>query len=205
VGRLESDVGWKPNGVPIVRKLTRYLRYPRILLNTTAAVLCVLIVAVWVVSYFAWGYLAYHTGPDGDGASRLFMAEFEDAQLALTDHTYPATVTNNRAGFGWNADSSLVTHSWSHYWFHAGAGVFPEDTSVKIPFWPLLLPPLLWTIFVIQGYRRKRRWARLGLCAKCGYDLRGSTSGGPGGRCPECGTPIPASYQPPEGVDRLIG
>jgi hypothetical protein len=33
---------------------------------------------------------------------------------------------------------------------------------------------------------RYRVFARAGLCARCGYDLRGSQSG----RCPECGTRI---------------
>jgi hypothetical protein len=59
---------------------------------------------------------------------------------------------------------------------------------VEIPLWALWLPPLIWTIFVVRSYRRKRKRARRGLSAKCGYDQRASTD-----RCPECGTPFGAS------------
>jgi hypothetical protein len=187
-----------------VRKLTRYLRY---LLNTTAAVLCVLILAVWVVSYFRRDAISYVTAvtpiqpPDRYGnnyQTRFFLVDYREGRLALIyvnmhrdTSDMPAVCYNGEIpleqGFSWLRGSLSEKVSWSHYWFHGIPGVF------VMPLWALLLPPLLWTLFVIRGYRRKRRWARLGLCAKCGYDLRAST---PGGRCPECGAPIPASYKP---------
>ena len=42
------------------------------------------------------------------------------------------------------------------------------------------------TYSTLPVYRRHRR--KLGLCVKCGYDLRGSKE-----RCPECGAPFGAA------------
>jgi len=56
--------------------------------------------------------------------------------------------------------------------FDQGGFIFP----LWIPIVMIGLPT--WGLFVID----KRR-DRHGLCAKCGYDLRGNTKG----RCPECG------------------
>jgi hypothetical protein len=59
----------------------------------------------------------------------------------------------------------------------------PTTFVVAVPHWFLLL---LVTLLGVWAYRRRGR--DLGLCYKCGYDLRASS-----GRCPECGTPLPAS------------
>ena len=61
---------------------------------------------------------------------------------------------------------------------------------VVVPYWSLLaataLPPLLWLGVRSRRTLLLRRRKRLGLCVRCGYDLRASP-----GRCPECGTPAP--------------
>ncbi len=50
---------------------------------------------------------------------------------------------------------------------------------------PLWMPTILWAVILsVSGlplYRRRKR-KKLGLCVKCGYDLRASME-----RCPECG------------------
>ncbi len=54
--------------------------------------------------------------------------------------------------------------------------------ALHIPHWLILIltlpAPLAWVI----RYHRPARRLRLGLCVKCGYDLRGSAA-----KCPECG------------------
>jgi hypothetical protein len=59
------------------------------------------------------------------------------------------------------------------------------DYYVLVPHWVLCLLeivlPAAWLI-----HRPKSRRSLIGVCAKCGYDLRASKD-----RCPECGTPIP--------------
>ena len=54
--------------------------------------------------------------------------------------------------------------------------------NLQVPYWfataVFLLPPALWA----ARDRRLRKRRRMGLCRRCGYDLRAS-----GGACPECG------------------
>ncbi len=63
-----------------------------------------------------------------------------------------------------------------------------EDWScfVVVPHWiPILILSSLFGIFYLP-LRRRRKRKKLGLCVKCGYDLRASKD-----RCPECGTKFP--------------
>ena len=63
----------------------------------------------------------------------------------------------------------------------AQPGVNPSAAALIGLAVPLTLLAL--DVYIVLGWRRAARVAR-GLCAKCGYDLRGTES-----KCPECGTP----------------
>ena len=59
--------------------------------------------------------------------------------------------------------------------------------KLTVPYWFLLAltgTPPAWRLLTLKSRVRRRRRER-GLCARCGYDLRGSKDSG---RCPECGT-----------------
>ena len=65
---------------------------------------------------------------------------------------------------------------------YAGCAELSFEYHARIPLWiPTLLFAGLSYIPVAPVYRRRKR-KKLGLCIKCGYDLRGSKD-----RCPECG------------------
>lgn len=64
----------------------------------------------------------------------------------------------------------------------------PVEKVVRVltlPLWAVLgvlaVLPSAWAVFLLRRTEFARR-ARLGLCRRCGYDLRGSRE-----RCPECG------------------
>ncbi len=60
--------------------------------------------------------------------------------------------------------------------------VYMPGRVLVLPLWiPTVLFAVLPTLALIR-LRRRRKRRRLGLCSRCGYDLRAST-----GRCPECG------------------
>src|SRR5262245_2747467 len=60
--------------------------------------------------------------------------------------------------------------------------------AFALPFWFLTLLSGILPVRAVFRMVRSRRRQHRGLCQRCGYDLRAST-----GKCPECGTPIPAN------------
>ncbi len=60
--------------------------------------------------------------------------------------------------------------------------------QLRVPLWPLLVAFMTYPIVVVlRRILRRHRWRKHGCCLRCGYDLKGNTSG----VCSECGTPIP--------------
>lgn len=61
-----------------------------------------------------------------------------------------------------------------------------KEYHISVGLWIPALICLSGLYFSLLHGRRRRRRRKLGLCLKCGYDLRGSAE-----RCPECGEVIP--------------
>ncbi len=80
-----------------------------------------------------------------------------------------------------------VSYFWvgfqSGQWYVATeAGTLYASWNTGIPLW---MPTLLFAAYPayrLLPFHRRRKRKTLGLCVKCGYDLRGSKR-----RCPECG------------------
>ncbi len=88
-------------------------------------------------------------------------------------------------------DSDSIAGRWSieGFSFKSG-GPVPWITFGPLTFWsmhmPLWIPTILFGSLFSYWYalplHRRYKRTKLGLCVKCGYDLRGSKDG-----CPECG------------------
>ena len=86
---------------------------------------------------------------------------------------------NPRRWFKWGVKSQHASWSWKPYiygWYNGHSGM---SMPLWIPGFVLALVPA----FCITPLYRSRKRKKLGLCSKCGYDLRASKD-----RCPECGT-----------------
>jgi len=139
-------------------------------------------VAAWGVSY--WGPGHYSDTPQARRDLRLCYGG-----LYYLYEPYPTSPDEPGAWFsGWP-----TPQGWSCNGFNGWTRWLPTVTPrmpyrgwhyVHLPLWMPTAVFGLWFAFCrpLTSYRRRKR-KKLGLCAKCGYDLRGSKK-----RCPECGT-----------------
>ncbi len=116
----------------------------------------------------------------------------------LTDNTYVAVV-EGRVEFGWLrppgawSDDGLLIETNDRpvirWWFELRRHSAPPVAGfeVSVPVWVLSAPT--GALAMCLWYRDRRRAP--GLCAKCGYDLRGTDHV----VCPECGAAAPRALK----------
>ena len=136
---------------------------PRKPLTILSLIGLLLSVGAWGASYLVMG----HQG-------KAHIIALHEGGIDYTHYTYDDRVEPYWYLLGFRR---FRTH-WRIYLFERldGWGVF-------IPLW---MPSGLFVVFLAMRFVPFARWRRrrkLGLCLKCGYDLRASEV-----RCPECGT-----------------
>ncbi len=127
-----------------------------------------------LLSVGLWGvsYLTIHYGIlNGRLGGKILRGEIV---LQYVGFSRPWFGTGN--GFWIEGFNGFYT-SWK-----PSVGIANDYFYVILPLWipTVLFASILWFSFVPLRRRRKRK--KLGLCLKCGYDLRASKE-----RCPECG------------------
>ena len=120
-------------------------------------------VGLWGTSYF---WVVYW----GDDCT--YCARF--GQLVFFP-VYPPTPESRLTARGFQGLGTV-------WWPSSFIGSYPQ--SVKLPLWipTALFGSLISYLYALPFHSRRKR-KKLGLCLKCGYDLRASKD-----RCPECGT-----------------
>ena len=168
------------------------------LFNTLAALsalLCAVMIALWVRSYFATDFVGW------SGPGRWYGAISTDGLLRLERGGYEL----GSRGWAYFAQPRWARGVWHEA--HSGGGRFSGlgfairkidytndgrqvRRSVYLPHWAVVLaaaivPAASFRRMLVRRRHKRRRAG--GLCPMCAYDLRATPS-----RCPECGT-IPAT------------
>jgi hypothetical protein len=185
------------------------VRHARSIFSAVCLLLCVAVVALWVRGYFVsdtvgfgrrrpgdkgWAVGAMHgrggagvalvTGIDSNSGVHGFFHDRQPPRYSGELDSTPAVF--QALGFSWIsiAPPSVPVRGW----------------AVAVPLWFLLLLLMAWPAWHFRTVRRAgpERRRRLGLCVRCGYDLRASAE-----RCPECGQEIPSSAAISQSPSRL--
>jgi hypothetical protein len=166
-----------------------------------SALLCILILGLWVRSYSTSERLIYR---DTDGARHLRSAPGHIVLgFDLSDWSHQPS-----SYYGWRFESdpptsavndlievlvlSISSGDTSEHWDHGGfawsrwrsASRKSSIARLVLPFWFLVLFTAILPLSRLLFRLRTKRDPH-GLCRLCGYDLRATPD-----RCPECGTAV---------------
>ena len=178
----------------LFRKLLRRGFYAAAAVST---LLLLTTLIVWPVSYYRRVYAWYGTA-SGD----VYWLEPDSGRADV------ACFSGSAGPRGWHlgAVPPMLSHwsyqSWNTHdpdfppalatptflgvcWFNLppGAGWTEHRTLIPLSYLAVLFAIL--PLLAFRSIRRRRKLARVGLCRKCGYDLRVHAIGD---KCPECGT-----------------
>jgi hypothetical protein len=180
----------------------------RSVLAVACTVLCVLVVGVWVRGYFVGDTVGYGVRRPGE---TLSAAGFTSGRGGLgfvwvTGIPYDASehgLFYQREPLGYAGGIGRMPARWSALGFmYVPLPAMPDGSgrAVAAPLWSLLLLFAAWPAWHLRTvlHNNPERRRRLGLCVRCGYDLRASAE-----RCPECGevkpmaNPVAKPVSPP--------
>ena len=150
-------------------------------LAVLSLLLCFVVLAQWRLSYRdrgeCWNFGSRLTG-------RYLGCSSEDGTFSVYYQSNltpgPPHVMRGVPFEGWwfQHQFEFTSKTWR------SGGANERFLHLMIPYWPaaltLAILPVVWLVLRIT---RKRVDTSLGVCAKCGYDLRATPL-----RCPECGT-----------------
>lgn len=192
--------------------MKRYLLRSAIYLS---AIACALAIVVCIRSVWVFNELVTY-GPSRlyPGYSTMWTIDSREARLTFlvmdpvsAEELGEEPTRWKWTWYGWLAKDDRAQERWTirelwvHCWVARNRDI-PHDAAtspgmlrggtvfVNVPYWLLTLlgalGPAYWAVRARVRERRRIRLASRGLCAECGYNLRGTLA-----RCPECGTVAP--------------
>lgn len=149
-------------------------------------------IGLWIASYcFDLGYCIVRSSSSRFVSFAAYNGSFRLLSFPRYSNTVDALASGwqtgamNSEAVMWLGPHNMAPNTWWYdstaWWFTFQFGWFVAPLS------------LILALYFLPAYRRRRR-RRLGLCAFCGYDLRGLVDP----RCPECGQEFERPSPPSE-------